>query len=1075
MPPAALKLRYNLLITLRALQHRSFSVLRLKNAPLTPHLHRYLSLDTRQLIDDVLENSRFKPPRKAAFPIPAAPAMLFRDPVIDLPGLKPHVSFPNIMFEKGRKPTDLEELGKLHLHYVCTKYLLNTRPWLKTGLAANLARSLTAHLSELYLEQVRDGSFLAYMGQFTLSDANKAETFVLETLVESSKSMAFVETFAAHFNGITTHFPGKMETIDHHLVWNPHSTKFPFEFPPLKNPTENFHYAYLCDVTKSFPYADDISPVGDRLKDLGNFGKLSFELHSAYNLLKIKSQSDQTFSETVHRIISKFETIVRLSNLRRVLKKDDLFYCSSTTMFYRYLGLLDLSNSPDEVSSWFKVLVRWQGKDARDVHLEGINSGRPQTKPPKHLPPHFPKSNLPANVTETLYQIGDLGEEITFDEVEELGMDFLRTVFLKYFIREIPLLYESYDGHFELIRSSVEEHFNNCKLDNDIMPRSPEILKEDYRYLHFIGLYSLEDCNACETFLLKFIQGQKRTDFDHSKNYLKLMLYKEGNPYFGLNDAFIPREAGLLNLPNLKDYSETTRLLLLNNSYVLRTKDSNLNPLKDILYQWSKLGHHASRFYIRHALLSKMTPASAPYYRLMVGFLTSDLLARFMLDQARTFDGLITRKHYERELVKLRLGPALVSNEMKQYFLAMVFNLTDDELKAWADHFVLVFLTILDHGSATETSGIVSHFYGALKAYDFSLLTKYRNSWLEQIESGKVSVKLPSLRTETEPKMDPLVENLGLSYIKHTAYQDSLSRGLHGFINGSEEVVRLIQAVFEADSVKIQSQGRTAEQYIGALFLQEGEEATKRSLDQLANDLQFEAGRGFDESRIPTMKFELLAPRKASLKFWKLDDISLPKLVTNTNLHKLLHVNYEISRSFLKSVRSLTRNVNELPDYCTKFGTIGENMYRVYIMEIMTKLGVSNHLDGLVVNEVIRIFMDRQFETVVAEKSNLLFSPIGLSEYSRMATQYVDNSHWLLKFGSKSFRQYVGLLSYHESPLLREWCQRVLEKVVFELQGKGVHEQMQFLQFLNDAVSEEMAAILTKSQNGRRGRVDGTS
>lgn len=1028
----------------------------MKNGTFSPLLHRGLSLDTKQLIDEVIDQSKFNNRQNSDASFPTAPKLQFRDPVMSLPGLRNNVSFPDINFVKWRSHLDLEELGKLYMHYVSTRYLLSTRPWLQKDDISKFAVSLVDHLTALYNEQHCDVSFLTYIGQFALSELRAAEGFVLSVFEESPKAMAFAEPFPDHFNALSAHLPPKEEVMDYHLVWDPNAAKMPLEFPALRRPSENFHYLYMCDVGRSFPRITAIGPISRRLDVLEQFGKLSFEFHAAHSLLMAYKTSDHTFGEIASRIMGKFDSILRLSSFRKVLKGEDLVYCGSTTMFHRYLGLFDLCNSPGEVSSWLQILVKWQRKGDSDVSLEGLSRSGPDVKYLKHLP-KVPKISLPSNMAATLAEIGDLGEEIRFDEVEGLGKDFLDMVFMKYLIREKPLQYATYDAHVEQLSSFVEDHFNDVKIDFDIVPREPSILTEDYNYLTFIGLYSLVDSVACEKFLMGAVEGCQNADFDHFKRYLRLKSYQQGTPYLGLNEDYIPQKPGLLNLPGLKDYSDTTRTLLMHNSSLFSTVKGSTNLLQDALHHWSKLGHRAYRFYTRQALLTKMSPSSAPYYRLIVGLLNSDLLARFVLDQTRVFDGLLASEQYERELVRWRHGSALVNTQMRQYFLALVINSTDEELKEWAAKFVLVFLSIVEHGSAAETSKIVGYFYKALKAYDFSLYSKYRKNWIEKLEVDNIAKRLTSLTPEA-PETESLAENLGKYYIAYLAYKRSLGRRLHTFLDASEETVRLLQAVFETNAVRQNTQAKSAEQYFGTLYLQKGERAATTRLNLVLK--VFPGDLGLREADIPIMNFELSAPQRRPSRFWKMGDLSLPELTKSTNLHKLLHVNYEISRSFLWSVKVQKKYVVGLSDYCTKFGTLGEHMYRVYVIEGIHRLKAAHGLQDLVAREMLRIFLDRQFETVVAERSNLLYGPVMDSGYGKLAKRYVRNSHWLLRFGSKSFRQYVGLLAHHDTALLQMWCRDTVEKVFLEIQGKSTHEQMQILQFLGDAVCDEMAAIL---------------
>lgn len=1045
---------------------------------------RNSSLDQDKIVDLLLRSSKIEPTLKDNAIIDDFKNFVIHD-TVELPDIaKSKIPFPSIKY--GDYDTaDMENLGQLYLKYITVKYIFNTRPHNRFTEAFDYADKLFECASMAFDSRK---SFLEYIGQFCIADISQCNKHIEDFFVEDAKSSQLTDSFVYYFLKITPRF--KSNLVDYNLIWDsviPNST---IEFPKLEQARGVFNPLFLVDssnLTKfmSCSIFDEMlnsAVIGEKLQDLQNYGKLMFEFYTVKHLFHKLDISNPLFISIIKNLDSIFGDIISFSGLTNVIInseyssiiKDIHTNSNLNEIFYQYLGVLDLNNNRLEnlVEKWVGRLVDYLIANSKGNE---IGTAIKYKDPPVLLPQYKKQKNLPVlpclSMSESM--IGKVfphgyADSTMLDELEKLGLSCISLAFKNYLVTNSLGGNEHEHNKYEKdFVDFVTRYINESIKVKNITPNEFSNLAVPFTSNHFLGLYLIDNFEDCMLFLNKFFVGDYNpSNFEASTSYLKYLAFQINIPIFRIRSNIVLKDSSPLRLPQLNDTSRTTRLLLLNNSVIKPSfgtyKNRNWkrnNSLKNCLHLWQSWGSLLYKVSIHHALLSKLSQVSSLYIQELFKLFTSNNFCKYLLDESDNFK-LIKSTDYQDLLMEKRYTNSLINAQLCQY-LATVHMSHPNVIKEWTMSFVELFINLIENLNSEEVLHLINTFTEKFKMHKFSLCQTFANNVIRKVEEEKIIFEFPNIKEPNENYV-PSLEEMGKSFLNYCIASFNIHYGLDSFINSRIDTMDMVGEVAEMKAVKTFLRGKSIYQYIGLLADQKGNAEAQRVMYNFLEKILNTKSKPLNLSKIPNLNLKINEKVISGSGFsvWS-NAIHLPK-IHNGVLHKLLLVNFYVSRNFFQLTRSHVGNIHELPDLCTKFNTIGGEFYKFLVVKhAYTHLSSTKlHLPEEILEKSIKLLTDRIFMSIVCYKSGVLYDPFNNVNYLKLVKKAMKNNFFFLRFSSQSFRQYMGSLCYHNIASADSWVGTIVNTLLDELSNS--HSLEKQYQLLNDLESEMQKYYLHK-------------
>ncbi|CUM46594.1 uncharacterized protein AC631_02046 [Debaryomyces fabryi] len=1047
---------------------------------------RNSSLDQDKIVDLLLKSSKIEPTQKSNTIINDFNKNFVIHDTVELPGIaKPKIPFPSIKY--GDYDTaDMENLGQLYIKYITVKYIINTRPHIRFTEAFNYADNLLECAAMAF--DSRKSSFLEYIGQFCIADISQCNQYIEGFFVEDAKSSQLVDSFVSYFLKIAPRF--KSDLVDYTLIWDsvvPNST---IEIPKLEYAKDVFNPLFLVDSSNATKFMScsifdetlNSALIGDKLQDLQNYGKLMFEFYTVKHLFYKLDISNPLFINIIKNLDSLFDNIISFSALTDVIncpqyfsiKRDIRTKSNSNEIFYQYLGVLDLNNNIIEnlVEKWVGRLVDYLIANSNGNEIDPTIKFKknpvllPQYKKQKNLPV-VPCLTMSESMSGKVFPHG-YADTIMLDELGKLGQSCISLAFKNYLVTNGLGDTENENlKHEKEFVDIVSNHINESIKVKNITPNEFSNSAAPFTSNQFLGLYLIEKFEDCMSFLNQFfVGGYSPSKFESSTSYLKYLAYQTNMPSFRIRPNIGLKDSSPLRLPPLNDTSRTTRLLLLNNSvikpsfgtYKSRNWKRN-NSLKNCLHLWHNWGSLLYKVSIHHALLSKLSQVSSPYIQELFKLLTSNNFCKYLLDDSGNFE-LIENTDYQALLMEKRYTNSLINAQLCQY-LATVHMYDPNVIKEWSLSFVELFINLIENLNSEEVLHLINTFTEKFKMHKFSLCQTFADNIIGKIKEERVVIDIPYINEPSKYSIASL-EEIGKSFLSYSIASFNIHYGLDSFINSKIDTMDMMKEVAETKSIKALLYGKSIYQYIGLLVDQKGNTEAQRVIYNFLEQILNTKAKPLNLSKIPTLKLKINEKVNGGSDFsvWK-NAIQFPK-IHNDALHKLLLVNFYVSRTFFQLTRSHGGNIHELPDLCTKFNTVGGEFYKFLVVKHAYNQQSSKALllPEVILEKSIKLLTDRIFMSIVCYKSGILYDPFNNAEYLKLTKKVMKNNFFFLRFSSQSFRQYMGSLCYHDIDSADDWVGNIVNTLLDELCDASTLERQH--QLLNELESEMQKYYLQK-------------
>lgn len=1039
---------------------------------------RNSSLDQNKIVDLLLKSSKMEPTKQNHTNIEDFNKNFVIHDTVELPDISnPKIPFPSIQF-KDYDIADMENLGRLYMKYVTVKYVFDTRPHIRFNEAFNYTDTLLECASMAF--DSRKSSFLEYIGQFCIADISKCNQYIEGFFMEDAKSSQLIESFSTYFLKITPRF--KRDMVDYNLIWDSAVPNSTIELPSLEYAKHVFNPFLLVDSSNlkkfmsssMFDGTQENTLVGDKLLDLQNYGKLMFEFYTVKHLFQKLDISNPLFIDIVKNLDSIFEDVISFSALTNVIKcpqyspiiKDIRTKSNFNEIFYQYLGILDLNNKIVEnlVEKWVGRLVDYLIANSSEneinfaIKFDSPSPLSPKYKKQKNLPV-VPCLKMSESMSDKAFPHG-YADSTMLDELKELGKSCISLAFKHYLVVNSlhETEYEKYKYEKEFIEV-VGRHVNDSIKVKSITP--DEFSNSDIPFTsdQFLGLYLIEDFEGCMSFLDQFFAGDYNpSNFEASASYIKHLAFQINTPIIRMAGSITLKDSSPLSLPPLSDNSRTTRFLLLNNAVINPSfgtyKNRNWkrnNSMKNSLHLWHSWGSLLYKVSIRHALISKLSQVSSPYIQELFKLLTSNNFCKYILDDSNNFN-IIENTDYERLLMERRYTNSLINAQFSQY-LATVQMSNSKTIKEWTLSFVELFISLIENLNSEEVIHLINTFTEKFKMHKFSLCQSFATNIIKNIEEERIVIDLPSINELNNEDFAPS-EEMGKAFLSYSIASFNIHYGLDSFINSKIDTMDMIEVVVKTKPIKELLRSKSIYQYIGLLVDQKGNTEAQRVTYNFLGQILNSKAKPLNFSKIPNLNLNINDKVIGGSDFFVWGNaIQFPK-IHNDALHKLLLVNFYVSRTFFQITRNHVGNIHELPDLCTKFNTIGGEFYKYLVLKhAYTYLSSGTlRLPEAILEKSIKLLMDRVFMSIVCYKSGILYDPFNHTDYSKLAKKAMKNNYFFLRFSSQSFRQYMGSLCYHDIDIADRWVNSIVNTLLDELSNASNIQKQH--QILNDLESK---------------------
>lgn len=882
---------------------------------------------------------------------------------LDLPQLQRALFRPLVSTNNEISGEQALSLGAMCIEFTFTKYILRTRPHTSEKAVQNFITRARGTLLEVI--GTDESSLFETIGHYCYLKQQECEQYLVSLIAENARTAELGTLFGRYFNTIAS----SSHRIDDTLIWNTSIVNVDAEFPILED-SSVFNEAYLFSlttlnkVTESLIHGDK-RKILEKHHQLYNFGKLSFTYYTTLCALKQIPETEKVL-EAIDSIAEHTMSFIKFSGVRKISLSPETATIlrkqgePTNDFFFRYLGLLEIENS--------QPCVQWIDSIVSKSHSGSLNqmfSKRFNQFESKHAA-RLPKVDLSSF------------NDVQLKTLERLGQLTVSLAASSHALSSDLLHYTEYRNK---IHSQLQSIIGETKSDSQV--------------LGYHSFHNLE--------LVFRILGLTTNMSPNSIFNLKHLCSARSIPRMAIDPDFKLHRESPLSLPELEDSSRITRLLMVNSSIILTKSSSSLKSwkndriLKNSLYAWSSHGQLIFDYFWSRALYKNFKDDYMGHIEDVYKLIKSNAYKAFALDSANVFTGLIDDKQYSNVLASNSDASALIHTQFGQYISAL--HIDDvNTVQNWTNRLAEFVVQLFNAHRVEDISSLTIALDEELKSYDFSL-----NKASKENQFSKLGQKF----VENEKNAVEFSQRQVQSYLQFIIDKLLLNERLPVFIDKRERMVSFLN-----DGIKVKGFRTALVNAVGDKKL-------------FSKHLESAWGTRFSpfKLRVPDLDLILLAGPKPT-KFYCWDtELVLPR-VEPTNLHKLLLVNYYQSRTFLARNGIKTKNVHELPDTCTKFGTLGGDYY-----DYLISRHVEKHFPQDVADAVISLLQDRKFLAAICSRSGILYRPFELEYYTRLMEDNITNEYYFLRYSSQSFRQYFGLIALQSPQLAEEWVSAVVEKL----------------------------------------------
>lgn len=980
------------------------------------------------------------------------------------------IIFPKQNYDSST-PDHIESFGKIFMLFATTRIMMTLNPEATYQDAKRYTEEIIKDLSAKYSED-HDGHFLAYVGKLCLSDSSIAQKFLITAAFDEKQRPRM--DYLDYFNSI---YPRSLlASIDQSYIWDSSFPLGPLELPRLDIDINKLHPIFLLSKSDAKSLIDSSAKksghsfseimILSKLEDLSKLGELTFSFLLLYHILRKYNSSTLVFDDLVKNSSALIDKVVRFSGIDCILMSSTRSHGKTTAndrrfIFYRYIALFALCNeqSFQKISDWLSALldyctelervdIGYLGKPSLTQHLEANND-----VPIPVLPETF--------IQEKIFSQGDL-DPVLIENIKLLGKDFvkfaiddlvIKTNFSSY-KEDLWRLEEKYTKLITLrVAHSVEANIKAA-----IAIGSTELKSDVYLIIGILALQSSENCNR----MLHRIFLNEDLTYKDCVNYIKWLYMKGYLPTLRIEEPSHSQNS-IFKLPTLEDNSRVTRFMLLSNA-VLHPKTSKKSLGIDysqsigVLKTWQRWGNHYYRICLRRSLILHLNLKSSGYITDLYKQLTSENFKKFVLDRSGILS-LIKNSEYDDVLLQNRYAKNLSDSLLSQY-LGALYLCDHHCISSWTDSLVVSFMSVINELNNEEVHHLLEDFSKTIRSHKFSLYRRHEDKIMKLVETGGLKVDLPVLERASEVDY---MGDIGKEFVDYVSAKFHLEKGLDSFITAKDNSLIIIDKIINSLRKPEGSGNITLAELIGNFILEKGSLCAENLLLENLERTSFEERSHFRLQSIPhidVVKEEINL--KPLFSIW--DKISLPNPPRKSVLSDLLLVNFFISRSFLSSIGATTKNINRLPDYCTKFNTMGGHYYKflVYKYALLVCTSQLHAVPSIIVRRVVNLLLDRAFMAVVCDKSGVFYKPFKLNIYTSLARRYTKNEFYFLRFFGQTFKQYMGLLCYENMELADQWVSYVFDAIIHHLENKPLAEQGILLDDIQREVLEHNAKCRLK-------------
>ena len=951
----------------------------------------------------------------------------------------------------GLRRKEMERVGLLWVKFYTVKYLYNTNPEISYEESMKFAESLLARMKTFPENSGR--TFLECIGELSISATDKALDRV-HSWIKDHLPLGRSQNYIMHLRNI---FPDiESSVMDTTLLPN-EKKGYLYDFPTLEDFEATLHPLFLVDSNNLKRFLENIhrdsSPpitlIKSKLEDLQKFGKLALEFNisscifSEYEAERWPGEASLFWKVNLDDVINGLTAdsyIFKILDYRQsLLIEEQNKALNSKEIVFQYLGVLEFVNSKEEnsINTWIKTLLnRLKGEKANEKGKKNIATSSDIIKKIRNynIPPIWISDSV---ITGVFGKGRHVIVTLDLDRLESLGKKFLQLHFNELWLygdwrkkgflkRQLEELY------FENIQYCIRKHIGTNINRPSIFLNS----KLHFKPYHFVALYLLQDHERCtglfyEILLILGITANRAMFLKKVSS----LLSETGVLTFRLEE--VPETSSSpLKLPKLLSDSRLMNLCLINGLLLRPQKFSRKYSswkenkfLKNFILDLRDYGDSVYKFTLEFAMLSQLDEVSLFYFDSLKRTLHSNHFCKYLLDDSKVFQTL-KQDEYENMLILNRYGKSLINYQFCQYISAVYIS-DPLEFRYWVTNIVSTFQTILANLNEVEAVDFFGLLSTKLKEHFFSLCAGYEDSLLQA--SNTSDIVRPPLATQ--PAHQDILKRMGSDFFNYVLCVAAINFGLESFINFRLDAKRLFHKLYEKAYRQETMLLSSLDLYYGIEVLQKGDlESRSALLDALPRIMQVPLEKT-KAPEIPAFDITLNHHTTAEFFLWG-SKIMLPRCQSETPLQVLLLVNYYISRTFLKMIKGHSKNINELPDLCTKFNTLGGFFYlylvRKHVYLFICKGATSMNED--LISQVTSILLDRVFMSIVAYKSGILYSPFAHPAYQNLVQSTVASNFHFLRFSAQSFKQYIGFLCSTDINAADNWVKDLVDTMLMALE-----------------------------------------
>lgn len=946
----------------------------------------------------------------------------------------------------GLRRKELERIGRLWVKFYTVRHLYNNNPDISYEESLKFAESLLTRIKTLPEKSGR--SYLEYVGELSISDTNKALDCV-QSWIKGDHPLRENQNYIINLRNIFPHIESSV--INTSLLPDNQNDNW-YDFPNLEGFGAILHPLFLIDSQNVKRFLEkvhgDSTPhvtvIKSKLQDLQEFGKLTLEFNILSCILSECEaegwpvEASSYWKLRIDDLVSGLTAdsyIFKLFDYKQYLLIDEqVKVLNNKEIVFQYVGVLEFVNSKEEnmIKTWIKGLLdRLKGEITNEKGKKNIakSSDFIENIRSYNIPPICISDSVITNVfggSRLDLDISDL------ERLESLGKKFLQFHFNQLWLygdwrrkgfqkRKLEELY------INNIHSVIKKHIGTNINRPPIFSNS----KHHFKPFHFVALFLLQDYERCtglfyDILLTLGITGNRASLLKRASS----LFSETGVPSFRV-EKVLDNPSSPLRLPKLLSDSRLMNLFLINGLLLRPQKFSpkfsswkESKSLKTFILDIRDYGDSLYKYILEFAMLTQLDEVSLFYFDSLKRILNSNHFCKYLLDDSRVFQTL-KQDEYENMLILNRYGKSLINYQFCQY-LAAVYISDPLEFQYWVSNIVSTFQTILANLNEVEAADFFGLFSNKLKEHVFSLCAKHEDSLLQT--SNANNIMRPPFGKELAHQ--DILKRIGSDFFDYVLCVAVINFGLESFINFRLDAKRLFRNLYEKEYPH-ESNLPSLDIYYGIEVLQKGDAKTKGALLEALPHIMRVPLERTKTPEIPAFGVTLNHSPSAEFFLWG-NKIMLPRCQTENPLQILLLVNYYISRTFIKLVKGHSKNINVLPDLCTKYNTLGGFFYlylvHKHVYLFWCKRDTSLNED--VTSQVTSILLDRIFMSIVAYKSGILYNPFTHPAYHNLVQSAVASNFHFLRFSAQSFKQYMGFLCSTDINAADNWIKDLVDTIL---------------------------------------------